>query len=162
MVVMLPLPGRGAGSRLKTAHSLLVNKAYLLVLSFILCFSLRGRLQVYRTSRDSSGALGGQRSSVRAPLASLQLISIPQKEAHTFLWSPKVCNFTMRTPQISLSGGQQGLHCSPTGLYFFKKIFDMCTQLYFFIYSLQYPCLENPMDRAAWRATVYSVAKCWT
>ena len=24
---------------------------------------------------------------------------------------------------------------------------------------LQYPCLENPMDRRAWQATVYGVAK---
>ena len=24
---------------------------------------------------------------------------------------------------------------------------------------LQYPCLENPMDRGAWRATVHVVAK---
>ena len=27
---------------------------------------------------------------------------------------------------------------------------------------LQYSCLENPMDRGAWRATVYSVAKSQT
>ena len=27
---------------------------------------------------------------------------------------------------------------------------------------LQYSCLENPMDRGAWRATVNGVAKCWT
>ena len=27
---------------------------------------------------------------------------------------------------------------------------------------LQYPCLENPMDRGAWRATVHSVAKSQT
>ena len=26
----------------------------------------------------------------------------------------------------------------------------------------QYYCLENPMDRGAWRATVYGVAKSWT
>ena len=26
---------------------------------------------------------------------------------------------------------------------------------------LQYSCLENPMDRGAWRATVYGVAKSW-
>ena len=26
----------------------------------------------------------------------------------------------------------------------------------------QYSCLENPMDRGAWRATVYGVAKNWT
>ena len=26
-------------------------------------------------------------------------------------------------------------------------------------YPLQYSCLENPMDRGAWRATVHSVAK---
>ena len=24
---------------------------------------------------------------------------------------------------------------------------------------LQYPCLENPMDRGAWKATVHGVAK---
>ena len=27
---------------------------------------------------------------------------------------------------------------------------------------LQYSCLENPMDRGAWRATVYGVAKSQT
>ena len=28
--------------------------------------------------------------------------------------------------------------------------------------SLQYSCLENPMDRGAWRATVHGVAQSWT
>ena len=28
--------------------------------------------------------------------------------------------------------------------------------------TLQYSCLENPMDRGAWRATVHSVTKSWT
>ena len=27
---------------------------------------------------------------------------------------------------------------------------------------LQYPCLENPMDRGAWCAAVHVVAKSWT
>ena len=27
---------------------------------------------------------------------------------------------------------------------------------------LQYSCLENPMDRGAWWATVYEVPKSWT
>ena len=27
---------------------------------------------------------------------------------------------------------------------------------------LQYSCLENPMDRGAWQATVHSVTKRWT
>ena len=27
---------------------------------------------------------------------------------------------------------------------------------------LQYSCLENPMDRGAWWATVYRVTKSWT
>ena len=27
---------------------------------------------------------------------------------------------------------------------------------------LQYSCLENPMDRGSWRATVHRVAKSWT
>jgi len=27
---------------------------------------------------------------------------------------------------------------------------------------LQYSCLENPMDRRAWQATVHRVAKSWT
>ena len=27
---------------------------------------------------------------------------------------------------------------------------------------LQYSCLENSMDRGAWQATVYRVAKSWT
>ena len=27
---------------------------------------------------------------------------------------------------------------------------------------LQYSCLENPMDRAAWRAIIHGVAKSWT
>ena len=26
----------------------------------------------------------------------------------------------------------------------------------------QYSCLENPMDRGVWRATVYEVTKSWT
>jgi len=29
-------------------------------------------------------------------------------------------------------------------------------------YPLQYSCLENPMDRRAWRATVHRVTKSWT
>ena len=28
--------------------------------------------------------------------------------------------------------------------------------------QLQYSCLENPMDRGAWRPTVHEVAKSWT
>ena len=28
--------------------------------------------------------------------------------------------------------------------------------------SLQYPCLENPMDRGAWQATVHGVTKSQT
>ena len=28
--------------------------------------------------------------------------------------------------------------------------------------SLQYSCLENPMDRGAWRASVHGVTKSWT
>ena len=28
--------------------------------------------------------------------------------------------------------------------------------------SFQYYCLENPMDRGAWQATVHGVAKSWT
>ena len=27
---------------------------------------------------------------------------------------------------------------------------------------LQYSCLENPMDRGAWQATIHGVAKSWT
>ena len=27
---------------------------------------------------------------------------------------------------------------------------------------LQYPCLEDPMDREAWQATVHRIAKSWT
>jgi len=27
---------------------------------------------------------------------------------------------------------------------------------------LQYSCLENPMDRGVWRATVHTVARSWT
>ena len=27
---------------------------------------------------------------------------------------------------------------------------------------LQYSCLGNPMDREAWQATIYEVAKSWT
>ena len=29
-------------------------------------------------------------------------------------------------------------------------------------HPLQYSCLENPMDRGPWRATVHRVAKSWT
>ena len=28
-------------------------------------------------------------------------------------------------------------------------------------YSLQYSCLENPMDRGAWQASVHGVTKSW-
>ena len=28
--------------------------------------------------------------------------------------------------------------------------------------TLQYSCLEDPMDRGAWQATVHGVAKSWT
>ena len=28
--------------------------------------------------------------------------------------------------------------------------------------SLKYSCLENPMDRGAWRAIVHGVSKSWT
>ena len=28
--------------------------------------------------------------------------------------------------------------------------------------QIQYSCLENPMDRGAWQATVLGVAKSWT
>ena len=27
---------------------------------------------------------------------------------------------------------------------------------------LQYSCLENPMDRGAWQATVHAITKSWT
>ena len=30
------------------------------------------------------------------------------------------------------------------------------------VHPLQYACLENPVDRRAWRATVHRVAKSWT
>ena len=33
---------------------------------------------------------------------------------------------------------------------------------FFFLFSLQYSCLENPMDRGAWWATVHQVAKSQT
>ena len=29
-------------------------------------------------------------------------------------------------------------------------------------YTIQYSCLENSMDREAWRATVYGMAKSWS
>ena len=29
-------------------------------------------------------------------------------------------------------------------------------------YPLQYSCLENPMDRGAWWATIHGAAKSWT
>ena len=29
-------------------------------------------------------------------------------------------------------------------------------------YPFQYSCLENPMERGTWWATVYGVAKSWT
>jgi len=28
--------------------------------------------------------------------------------------------------------------------------------------TLQYSCLENPMDRGAWQATIHRAAKSWT
>ena len=29
------------------------------------------------------------------------------------------------------------------------------------VYPLQYSCLENPMDRGAWKATVHGITKSW-
>ena len=29
-------------------------------------------------------------------------------------------------------------------------------------HPLQYSCLENPIDRGAWKAAVHGVAECWT
>ena len=29
-------------------------------------------------------------------------------------------------------------------------------------YPLQHSCLENPMDRGAWRAAVHGITKSWT
>ena len=29
-------------------------------------------------------------------------------------------------------------------------------------YPVQYSCLENSMDREAWQATIYGIAKSWT
>ena len=29
-------------------------------------------------------------------------------------------------------------------------------------YPLQYPCVENPLDRGAWQAAVHGVTKSWT
>ena len=37
-----------------------------------------------------------------------------------------------------------------------KPLQDSCPE------KLQYPCLENPMDRGAWQATVHRVTKSWT
>ena len=127
-----------------------MKKAYLLVLSFIIYFSLRGRLQVYRMSRDSSDALRGQRSSVCASLASLHLTNIFQKEVHTFLWSPKFCNFTMGTPQDQLVWRPAGftLQSHKTVYISLKKFFDMCTQLYLLTHSnilaWRIPWTEHP------------------
>ena len=55
-------------------------------------------------------------------------------------------------------------------------VFCLCYGLLFFFFfnlwymffgegngnPLQYSCLENPMDRGAWWATVHRVAKSWT
>ena len=54
-----------------------------------------------------------------------------------------------------------------TGVYKYPYIY---IYIYIYIYAgeghgnplLQYSCLENPMDREAWRATLHGVAKSWT
>ena len=53
-------------------------------------------------------------------------------------------------------------HCPPEGTIFpwaGKGALALC--LYCNGHPLQY-CLENPMDRGAWQATVHRVAKSWT
>ena len=39
---------------------------------------------------------------------------------------------------------------------------DYCEIKWSNIYPLQSSCLENPMDRGAWRAAIHRVAKTWT
>ena len=129
-----------------------MKKAYLLVLSFIIYFSLRGRLQVYRTSRDSSDALRGQRSFVCASLASLHLTNIFRKKYIHSSGAPNFATVPWGHLKINLSGGQEGLpqdlHSPKTVCISLKKIFDMCTQLYLLTHSnilaWRIPWTEHP------------------
>ena len=51
-----------------------------------------------------------------------------------------------------------------------KSLLTIVNNLHIYIYisggghgnPLQYSCMKNPMDRGAWQATVYGVAKSWT
>ena len=52
-------------------------------------------------------------------------------------------------------------------LFFLLKLVSSVQQRNLFIYigngtPLQYSCLENPMDRGAWKAAVHGVAEGWT
>ena len=43
-----------------------------------------------------------------------------------------------------------------------QNIIFLCLWFTFSYHPLQYSCLENPIDREAWRATVHRVEKSWT
>ena len=40
-----------------------------------------------------------------------------------------------------------------------KEMATHSSILFFFFFSLQYSCLENPMDRGAWQPTLHRVTK---
>ena len=62
-------------------------------------------------------------------------------------WASQVKNMSANAGDIGDTGLICGLGRSPGG-----RLQN----------PLQYSCLENPMDRGAWRATVHRVAKSWT
>ena len=66
---------------------------------------------------------------------------------------------TKKTQTLSQIGEKVSLFC--------EHMSHSCKHLVSDTYSglgnpLQYSCLENSMDRAAWKATVYGVLKSWT
>ena len=59
------------------------------------------------------------------------------------------------------------MHSNKSRLFYFSYLLSLTPLLavsYILLYtkSLQYSCLENPMDRGAWQATVQGVTKSWT
>ena len=94
------------------------------------------------------------------------------------LWAHICYPAVSTTPLCTFKGGERPLSFWPSahGILSLPPLesnnvsFTLCIYLAFsyavflvLVYvSIQYSCLENPMDRGAWRATVWGFAKSWT
>ena len=72
-----------------------------------------------------------------------------------------VNNLTAKAGDIRGAGSIPCLSRSPwrRALYIYLYIYTQTSYIY---NPLQYSCLENPMDRGAWQATVLEVSRSWT